>query len=284
MPFLVGLRVYAKNRLPRFAVRLLQMFWRTLVRPAARRARRLRAWLIETWWLGKNRLRGGYPLPPADLMFLVTGGRDLVWFLESGELAWKSIKAALVKNGIRPARLRSILDFGCGAGRVIRHLPRRPRTTLAGSDYNADLIAWCRRALPFARFEVNPFLGPLLFGDGEFDLVYALSVFTHLTEGQQGFWLADLRRVLRPGGLLLVSVHGAYHVRDYPLDARTRFDRGEMVVFAGEAAGTNVCTTFHPPAYMKSRFAPDFEFVDGIPEGALGNPRQDLYLFRKPGS
>ena len=282
MPFLVRLRVFAKYRLPAFLVRFLRGFWRTIVRPAARWGRRVKAWLIQTWWLAKNALRRGGPLPPDDLIFLVSGGRDIVWFLKSGERARKSIEGVLANNGIRTSRLRGILDFGCGAGRVLRHFRGLRNAGLYGVDYNPDLIAWCRTALPFALFEVNSFLGPLPFPADAFDLVYALSVFTHLTEDQQAVWLKEIGRVLRPGGSLLVSVHGAYHVRDYPRETRDLFERGEMIVFAGEAAGTNLCAAFHPPAYMKSRFAPGFEFVDGIPEGALGNPRQDLYLFRKP--
>jgi SAM-dependent methyltransferase len=276
MPFLIRLRVYAKYHLPGFMVRFLQVFWRTFVHPTAQGVRRLKAWLIKTVSLGRSG-----PLPPDDLNFLVSGSTDPVWFLKSGRLAEKSIRNILAKNGISLKSLRGILDFGCGAGRVLRHFRDLRKSRLYGVDYNPDLIAWCRKSLPFARFEVNPFLGPLPFSDGAFDLIYALSVFTHLDGDQQSAWLKELGRVLRPGGYLLVSAHGAFHIRDFPKEMRDRFERGEMIVSAPETAGTNQCASFHSPAYMRSCFAPGFELIDEIPEGALGNPRQDLYLYRK---
>lgn len=282
MPFLIRLRVFAKYHLPGFLVRFLQFFWRTFVRPAGRGLGQAKARLIKAWWLGRNAFWRGGPLPPEDLIFLVSGGRDVVWFLKSGRLARKSVLRILADHGISTERLNGILDFGCGAGRVIRHLRPFSKSGLFGTDYNPDLIAWCRENHAFARFEVNPFLGPLRYPNASFGLVYAFSVFTHLTENQQDAWIGEFGRVLRPGGYLLVSVHGEYHVRDYPEETRSRFAAGEMIVFAAEVAGTNVCTAFHPPDYMNSRFAPGFALVGSILEGALGNPRQDLYLFRKP--
>lgn len=276
LPFFIRLRVWAKNHLPKFVVRALQILWRSFIHPSAQAVRRARAWVIKTATLSRSG-----PLPPDELNFLVSGSTDPVWFIKSGRLARKSVLDILAKNGIPAKHLKGILDFGCGAARVLRHLRDLKECGLAGVDYNPDLIAWCQKSHPFSRFAVNPFLGPLPFADASFDLVYAFSVFTHLDGDQQSVWLKELGRVLRPRGYLLVSVHGIFHIRDFPRDMRERFERGEMLVSAAETAGTNQCASFHPPSYMKTRFAPGFDLVDVIPEGALGNPRQDLYLFRK---
>ena len=72
-------------------------------------------------------------------------------------------------NGADPEALGDVLDFGCGSGRLLRHWKASDRLRLHGTDYNADLIAWCQRHYRFARFSVNPLAGPLPYPDASFD-------------------------------------------------------------------------------------------------------------------
>lgn len=78
------------------------------------------------------------------------------------------------------------LDFGCGSGRVLRHLPGE--TEAWGCDIHAESIAWIRANLPSVRVFVNAYTPPLEVEAGTFDLVYATSVFTHIGEHWSG-WL-----------------------------------------------------------------------------------------------
>jgi len=249
-----------------------------LLLPAYRGYERLRA-------LGARRVEAapdGLPVPPPELIVRVAGTADPDWFLEGGRLAEQAIRSALARAGSSVEEAGAILDFGCGCGRVVRRWRAVPGPVL-GTDLSAEAIAWCRRNLPFARFEVNALEPPLPFADGELGLVYALSVLTHLAVGTQLRWLAELRRVLRPRGFLLVSVHGdAYASRLRP-DELARFRAGECVVRRGEAAGSNLCTTYHPEAFVRDTLARGFELVELVPRGALGNPEQDLVVLRKPG-
>jgi SAM-dependent methyltransferase len=217
----------------------------------------------------------GPPLPPRRLMVRVAGTADPEWFLRSGRAAYGAIAAHVPLAG-----LESVLDFGCGCGRVTRYWAGFPGA-VHGSDLSRPAVEWCRTHLPFARFEVNGLEPPLAFAGESFDLVYALSVFTHLTEPLQLAWRDELRRVLRPGGLLLVTTHGnAYRPRLAP-EERARFDQGELVVRWGDLPGTNLCSAYHPEPYLRAAFAHGFELVALEPEGALGNPTQDLVLFRR---
>jgi SAM-dependent methyltransferase len=224
----------------------------------------------------------GLPVPPPRLIVRVAGTADVGWFLESGRLAAESLRASLERQGRRMEELGSLLDFGCGCGRVTRRWVELERTDVHGADANERAIAWCRANLPFARFASNGLVPPLEHADASFDLVYALSVFTHLPEDLQLAWMRELERLVRPGGFLLLTAHGErYRERLSPAE-REAFDADRLVVRWPEGAGTNLCSAFHPPAYVKERLAAHLDVLEFVPEGATGNPHQDLYLLRRP--
>jgi SAM-dependent methyltransferase len=102
---------------------------------------------------------------------------------------------------------KRVLDFGCGAGRAVRHLTEAARTgEVWGCDIDPACIAWDREHLdPAMSFVVNGEEPPLPFDGETFDLVYALSVFTHIDRHWAG-WLIELHRVLKPGGLLVATI------------------------------------------------------------------------------
>jgi SAM-dependent methyltransferase len=217
----------------------------------------------------------GPPLPPRRLMVRVAGTADAEWFLRSGRAAYDAIVAKVPLDEIG-----AVLDFGCGCGRVTRYWQDFDGD-VSGSDVSAKAIDWCRANLPFARFETNELAPPLAFADESFDLVYALSVFTHLTEELQLAWRDELRRVLRPGGRLLLTTHGRSYLPRLDAEERARFARGELVVRWSDLPGTNLCSAYHPEPYLRGTLADGFAFLELDPEGARGNPTQDLVLLRK---
>jgi SAM-dependent methyltransferase len=252
----------------RRVLRLLQRVG--LIGPAFRTYERLVS-------LGPQRVTptDGVPLPPRRLMVRVAGTADADWFLRSGRAGYDAIAAHVSLDEIA-----SVLDFGCGCGRVTRYF-RKHEGEVAGSDVNRDAVAWCRANLPFGNFELNGLAPPLVFADASFDLVYALSVFTHLTADLQLAWRDELRRVLRPGGRLLVTTHGRSYLPRLDDEERSRFARGELVVRWGEVAGSNLCSAYHPEPYLRDTFADGFTFLELEAEGARGNPTQDLVLLQK---
>jgi SAM-dependent methyltransferase len=217
----------------------------------------------------------GPPLPPRRLMVRVAGTADADWFLRSGRAAYDAIAAK-----IRLAEVAAVLDFGCGCGRVTRYWADH-RGVVAGSDVSAEAIGWCRRNLPFGRFETNGLAPPLAFEDASFDLVYALSVFTHLTADLQTAWRDELQRVLRPGGRLLLTTHGRSYLPRLDAAERDAFDRGELVVRWANLPGSNLCSAYHPELYLRDSFARGFAFLELEEEGARGNPTQDLVVLKK---
>ena len=159
-----------------------------LLRPAAR---------VREGWLamraGGHRADGpdGLPLPPPRLRLLVDGrSADADHFFDIGAQMASSIQAAVRDAGTPPEQLGAVLDFGCGCGRVARHWAPIEGPEIHGCDYNPDLVGWCEAKLPFMQAKRNQLEPPAPYPDRSFDLIYALSVFSHLSESLQDAWIA----------------------------------------------------------------------------------------------
>ena len=220
------------------------------------------------------------PVPAGVLRYLVAGTDDLAWFLGAGQLGRKTLDDLLAKRGRSLAGCPKILDFGCGCGRVTRHLKGLTGVAVHGCDSNARAIRWCERNLDFADFLVNGLEPPLPYADGSFDLIYAFSVFKHLNDALQGRWMDELRRALAPGGLLVVTVHGDKCAEGLNLGERADYDAGRLVVREGDVVGSNFCSAFHPQSYVRGAFTRGFDVLEFEAEGAKGNPPQDAYLLQ----
>src|SRR5205823_4268503 len=137
---------------------------------------------------------GGLPLPPARLRAQIGPSHaDARVFLESGRIHAELIQSLLRDAGTPVEQLGAILDWGCGCGRVLRHWSDLPRTLVHGCDINPKMVDWCRDNLSFAEVAVTGLTPPLPYADSTFDLIYAFSVFTHLTEELQREWMEECR-------------------------------------------------------------------------------------------
>jgi SAM-dependent methyltransferase len=233
---------------------------------------------LQCRWSG---VAQGMPVPPRELTYLVSGHCDVLLSLRNGGVAAQSIRDALNRNGLDLDKFEAVLDFGCGSGRVLRNFGSLSGR-LYGADYNAILLEFCRTKLRLAEVRRNDLAPPTEWPDSKFDLVYLLSVFTHLTEPVQHLWLNEFKRIIRPGGYLLFSVHGEKFLPSLSKENQTAFNRGELVMVQRELEGRNECGAYHPESYVRSNLTQGWELVDFIPEGARGNGGQDYYLFRKP--
>jgi SAM-dependent methyltransferase len=176
--------------------------------------------------------------------------------------------------------LDALLDWGCGCGRVLRHWARLPKTRVCGVDIDARMVEWCKRHLTFADVAVTRLSPPLPYPGQTFDLMYAFSVFTHLSEELQHAWMRECFRVLKPGGFLLISTLGEYYLSLDRLDEdeRSSFAAGNLVVLYERSSGTSLCSAYHPPRYVRERLAADFEQLAF--RAAADEGRHDL--LRKP--
>jgi len=154
---------------------------------------------------------------------------------------------ALTASRVPLASGARVLDFGCSSGRGVRVLAAaRPDVTWLGCDPNPEAIAWAGSHLPGVEWFTSPNAPPLPLDDGTLDVAYAISIWSHFAPGPARAWLDEMHRLIRPGGALVLTVHGldtiAHHLRGghaSPLEVTeitTSLLRGEVHfddVFAG---------------------------------------------------
>ena len=186
-----------------------------------------------------------------------------------------SALAAHIDAHVKTERPR-VADWGCGLARVLRHLPARYERT--GFDYNARAIEWCTDHVNEARFFHNGLMPPLPASAASFDALYALSVFTHLSEEAHDAWIHDIARVLAPGGVFL----GAFHTKLAPdqllPEELARFDAGKLVVRGRVKEGSRTYVAYHPESWLRHHLFHGWEILEG-PVDFFG---QSLFVARRP--
>jgi acetyltransferase-like isoleucine patch superfamily enzyme/SAM-dependent methyltransferase len=228
------------------------------------------------------------PDPGDDLIARVVGAPDRMWFYWTGRESVREVQRTLAIVGRSLNSFESILDFGCGCGRMLLWMEELGRTrALYGTDIDAEAIAWCREHIPYAKPIVNTDDPPLPFADGTFDLIFNHSVFTHIDEQRQDAWLTELHRVTRPGGFVILSTHGEVALGNDPYGIRKRLEN-EGIVFIDDAVGPDFPlpdwyqNTYHAPWYVFERWGKWFDIRGYVPGGALGL-QDHILLERVPG-
>jgi len=169
---------------------------------------------------------------------------------------------------------------------VIRHINNflSPSAQLTGTDVNAASIAWCRRHLPEIAFAANRPEPPLPLPAATFDIVLCRSVFTHLSESMHRAWIAELRRVLKPGGLIMLTSHGD-HFRQLCLSAeeQRRYDEGQLVIHGSVNEGAKWFAAFHSPLFVRRNLLAGMEILRHLPGPNAEWFPQDVWIARRPG-
>lgn len=198
-----------------------------------------------------------------------------------------------------------LLDFGCASGRVLRHaVTQDPGVEACGVDLGRQNVEWARRHLraPVLQGTTIPVLP---FEDATFDVMYAGSVFTHIDDFEEA-WLAELRRVLKPGGFALITFHPEriwadmqsnpeHVVRQTVTSSPTRLDPpgvapvtaetfagpmpGERLVFTNLAWPVNNTNVIHSHSWIRERWGRLWAVEKLIP--ACHGGHQDGAVLRK---
>lgn len=157
----------------------------------------------------KHPVIGGvvFPEMPSDEEQVRTVGNAGEKALREAFLFFDFAKWGIKELGIRPCGGCRLLDFGVGFGRMYRmFLKDFTAGHVVGSDVNQKYIDICRKTIPQGAFVKNAIRPPLEFPDGHFGVVTAYSVFSHLSEDLALQWFREFERILRPGGMALITV------------------------------------------------------------------------------
>lgn len=239
----------------------------------------------------KTGLRAGQP--PEDVHAMARGPMAAAGGLYEADM----VADALLSVGRRIEDVGRGLDFGCSSARVVRVLAAAfPEVAWLACDPNKGAIRWAQDHLPGIDFFVSANQPPLPIEAGSLDLVFAISIWSHF-EPQLGLaWFEEMRRVLAPGGHLVITTHGLTSVAYYVGGGLRPAEEGEEIAEAlyrrgwwfasefGEEGDWGVVnpswgTTFLSSEWLLTELCPGWRIAEFAPGRNAGN--QDIYVLER---
>jgi SAM-dependent methyltransferase len=223
-------------------------------------------------------------MPPLDLLHRTghMGNEDPARaYLDNGRFLRGLVESFLPDDW--DWRGQRVLDFGCGTGKVIRHFADESgEAEFWGCDIDERSIEWMRRAMcpPFQAFRCQEAPG-LPQPAGYFTFIFALSVYTHITDHWAG-WLLEHHRVLGDGGLLFTSFLGEAMTEPLLGEPWQEERFGMNALRAGQSWDVGGPAAFMSPWWIRAHWGRAFEIVELKPFTAADPPAgHGLVLMRK---
>jgi 2-polyprenyl-3-methyl-5-hydroxy-6-metoxy-1,4-benzoquinol methylase len=225
------------------------------------------------------------PPPPKHMQIRVVGGYVSA-FIESGYSICADLDAALRFAGKQLTDFRRILDWGCGCGRITRALHVvTPASEVHGADIDPEAIAWLQRHCSrYAQFYLAPHRPPMAYANDTFDLVIGISIFTHLPEEMQFLWLDELRRITKPGALLILTTSGENNYKQLPAELLAAVQK-KGYLYRDGTYGQSINlpafyqNAFHTCQYIRDNWSKFFRILDIQPTQMQHH--QDIILLEK---
>ncbi|MFZ6718965.1 class I SAM-dependent methyltransferase [Undibacterium sp. Ji49W] len=222
-----------------------------------------------------------FQLPPPELIFDANHNVNWETYRSSGMTDAQKIADLIERYVDGPDA--AVFEWGCGPARIIRHLgaklTRFQKVELTGSDYNAASIQWCNAKLPGIHFLENRLSPPIALNDQQFNFIYAISIFTHLSEKSIHEWLAEMHRLLKDQGYFAFTTHGEKFTFCLSPEQMESFRQGNLVTRDGDIEGKKLFGSFHPKQWVESVVHQiGYKVIHFSPEGFH---RQDLWIVQK---
>lgn len=228
-----------------------------------------------------KRKNKGLALPPAYYLY-ETYKLDYQQYISDGQITAAELLSEVAN--LFPGGPTNILDWGCGVGRTVRHLPSiASNANIYATDINPAMIEWNRKNIPGVSFELITDPYTLNYPDSGFDFVYAHSVLTHIHAQEQLSWIKEIWRVLIDGGIFVFSTHGRmYFDKILPFEKELLLTDGSYTKSIHKK-GHRLMTSYNLEKVLRKQIEPWFKvlrFYDGAdhPKKIGG---QDLWVVRR---
>ena len=220
--------------------------------------------------------------PPVHLAYEAYNYTNWKTYYISG-LSHSHLISDLIKEYISIPEIK-ICEWGCGPARVIRNLKKikgYKKIELFGTDYNEKSINWCKEYIKDISFSKNILEPPLPFKANFFDCVYAISVFTHLSERMHNKWIKELFRIIKPGGILIFTTHGEIYANKLLPAEKRRYDSGCFVQREYIKEGSKHFAAFQPSQFIKKELLKDHIVLKHIKDASDYHLPQEVWCVKK---
>ncbi|MDX9755540.1 MAG: class I SAM-dependent methyltransferase [bacterium] len=240
--------------------------------------------VMETGFM--RELYTGMPIPPPHLISRVDEQSSGEFYQLKGIQNFLEFRKR-IETHVGAMEINRLLDWGCGSGRLLgffyyySNIPE-----LYGCDIDQEAIEWAQKNYSKAQFTAISPYPPTDYPADTMDIIIGFSVFTHLDRKNQLGWLQEMKRILRPGGLFIATVHGLVAARTI-LDPTAMeiflqegfYDNGEDQRLRGVAPEDYYRAVFMTKAYIQNEWSPFFEVAEHLEQGASNY--QDIVVLRK---
>lgn len=224
---------------------------------------------------------------PDDEMFwtakksLPKVGEAANYYFYGGGFVANNLASWLRDNSVEPIR-SSILDFGCGYGRVTRHLVHMFKSVTV-MDIDPKMLEFAKSEFSLDGCLSAPSLEAARWPDRAFDVVFSFSVFTHLHPSIWAAWFERLLQCVEVGGHMVITTRGAefHKARGGKIEGDVNYEeknenpnRLDLKVY-GQTTVT--------PAFISRQIAPVASKVEHVATIAGGgfDLYQDANIFRR---
>lgn len=250
--------------------------------------------------------------PSKEIQERYVGGSFHVTFTEAADFLNYLIERQYPAGVSSNSDCLKVLDYGCGWGRMLRILRSKKELqsiNFYGCDPLRDAVEICRRSIPDVYVTRCSLYPPSDYRDGLFDLIYAYSVFSHLSEDCHLAWAAEFARILKPRGTVCLTTqarsliqvceeyrsgkravvsgwHKSLYISFSEPDAADRYDAGEFL-YSATGGGAELVKQVYGEAIVPKQFFEKrwsefgFELVDWWEHPAAGS--QNRVFLRKCG-
>ena len=239
---------------------------------------------IESRFLIKkfyNQSNKDFILPPFNIAYDAYSNLDPFHYQKLGKKHAQFVSCLIKKHNIKT--IKSIYEWGCGPMRVLRQLPNYfPNNNIKfyGSDYNKTSVVWASKNFPNFNISLNDLNPPLPYPDNHFDVIYCISVFTHLSETVSIKYIDDIYRILKKDGIFISTFHGDMNSKVLNQKEYSLYKTGNFIERGNVLEGSRIFASYHPDLFIKKNFS-KFKILEKIKCTKKNMFEQDWWVFKK---